>query len=193
MSPFIVTTTRPHSRDEVLALRERGEHGPIANPRVLSQLAVATLEERIVFDANEWRNAGYDQPGGNERFWHHALILETHAERAGSGAHREKLATLLFLHDGRESRGHLLNAMNSIEAEARVISESGGAVVPLPNGTTIQVEPVRRFDLWRELPTIVKARYGSWAKMRDAELVTAWNAARCQQAHLTNPRRRATM
>jgi hypothetical protein len=43
--PFIVTTKRPYKRAEVQVLRARGEHGPIANMRIVSRRAVATLEE----------------------------------------------------------------------------------------------------------------------------------------------------
>lgn len=139
--PFIVTTKR------------LGKYGPqhyAHEADVFSRVAVATLEERQVFDSDEWRKAGYDQPEGNGRFWHNALILETHLERAGVGIRREELATVLFLHNGRQSTGRIVSIMRP--AGSWLIPESGGTVGPLPDGTVIEVETTT----W---PVLVGAAY----------------------------------
>jgi hypothetical protein len=56
------------------------------------------------------------------------------------------------------------------------LPESGGTVGPLPDGTRIEVEQRKRSALYRELPTIVQARFGSWANMTDEQVCSAWNA-----------------
>jgi hypothetical protein len=45
--PYVMTTKRPYSREEVQALRGRGEHGPIANMITVSRRAVATLDAEL--------------------------------------------------------------------------------------------------------------------------------------------------
>jgi hypothetical protein len=120
--------------------------------KIADRRAVATLEERHVFDAREWKSAGHDQPDGNLQFWHPALILARHTHE-GHYRDREEQesADVLWLHDGTVSHGHLTYMMGepgeptyrlaSFPARwpERVIPESGGTVT-LPDGTVIEVE-----------------------------------------------------
>jgi hypothetical protein len=134
--PYIVTTKRP----EPCACGNAGvfDHTSDECGSSISRRAVATLEERQVFDAKQWREAGGDQPDGNEQFWHNALILAKHMERPEApGPRREELATVLFLHDGRVSHGHFTSMMRPAVSP---LPESGGTVT-LPDGTVIEVEP----------------------------------------------------
>lgn len=114
--------------------------GMARGDRVVSRVAVSTLEERRVFDAAEWVAAGGDQPDGNERFYHSALILE---RQSGSGlladGSREQLLMVLFLHDGRRSAGHFEHMTEPVETP--VFGESGGSV-SLPDGREIEVRQV---------------------------------------------------
>lgn len=57
----------------------------------------------LVFDAAEW--AGRDV-GDNSQFWHEASILKRYCSVRG-----DEYATVRFHHDGRISRGHLVDAM----------------------------------------------------------------------------------
>jgi hypothetical protein len=68
---------------------------------------------RLVFDAKAWREAGYDQPDGNEQFWKPATIIST-----SRSDHDEEVATVRFDHDGRLSRGHFTGSMRSVAREA---------------------------------------------------------------------------
>lgn len=64
-----------------------------------------------MFDYREWETAGYDQPEGNDRFWHPAEILSVR----GHGS--DRVASIRFEHDGRVSGGHFINAMEVIKEE----------------------------------------------------------------------------
>lgn len=66
------------------------------------------MAHALVFDADEWKRAGYDQPDGNEQFWHRAKTVRTY-ERNG-----DKLADVRFDHDGRISHGHFMRSMREV-------------------------------------------------------------------------------
>jgi hypothetical protein len=69
-------------------------------------------EIREVFDGREWERAGFDQPDGNEQFWHPATILSTSLTEYG-----EEIATVRFHHDGRVSRGHFVRCFRGPREE----------------------------------------------------------------------------
>jgi hypothetical protein len=60
----------------------------------------------VAFNAREWKEAGYDQPEGNGRFFQTAEILDLHITTKSSwGPGGEEIATLKWP-DGRVSAGH---------------------------------------------------------------------------------------
>lgn len=120
----------------IVTTKRLGKYGPehyADEATSVSRRAVATLEERLVFDSWEWELCGYDDSDGNGRFWHPALLLARYTREDG-----EELADVLFLHNGRISKRHVVRAMQ----ESATIPESGGTVGPLPDGTMIEVEPM---------------------------------------------------
>ena len=155
--PYIVTTKR--SVDAV----DAGHPEAPRNGWPVSRRAVATLEERIVFNSREWERAGYDQPDGNLQFFHHALILSRRPSRQ-RWMPKDEVAEVLWLHDGTISSGHFVGMMDMPSEPTRadrerfpdfperwpgrLIPESGGTVGPLPDGTVIDVELVEYADLW---------------------------------------------
>lgn len=130
--------------------------------RVTGQMprAVATLEERICFNTDEWRKAGHDQPDGNLQFFHHVLIL---SRQYNGNSRRSDTAEVLWLHDGSISSGHIVDMLDRpgtpTKADRakypnwperwpdRLIPESGGTIGPLPDGTLIEVEQINWFDV----------------------------------------------
>jgi hypothetical protein len=166
--PYIVTTKRP----EPCACGNAGvfDHTSDECGSSISRRAVATLEERQVFDAKQWREAGGDQPDGNEQFWHNALILAKHMERPEApGPRREELATVLFLHDGRVSHGHFTSMMRPAVSP---LPESGGTVT-LPDGTVIEVEATTYHALWQATPW--GQRGGPYCETEGHENIAAFN------------------
>jgi hypothetical protein len=183
MPPYIVSTRQPCPEEHREPLMQGDGHGwdgtsyhtppcETCDDRcevIVSRRAVATLEERQVFDAKQWREAGGDQPDGNEQFWHNALILAKHMERPEApGPRREELATVLFLHDGRVSHGHFTSMMRPAVSP---LPESGGTVT-LPDGTVIEVEARKWYRLAQDV---------GWHPDRDEhrgedELIAVWNA-----------------
>lgn len=77
---------------------------------------------------------------------------------------------------------HLQGSPLAVYRAAVDLPESGGTVGPLPDGTRIEVEQRKRSALYRELPTIVQARFGSWANMTDEQACSAWNANYAREA-----------
>jgi hypothetical protein len=126
--PFIVTTTRPARPGDFHAAMSEAAG---IDTDSISRQAVATLEERRVFDATEW--AGKDV-GDNSQFVHPALVLRRYTPQ-----HEMEVATVLFLHDGRVSSGHFTHAM--LTPDVPLIPESGGTIT-LPDGTVIEVEAI---------------------------------------------------
>lgn len=62
------------------------------------------------------------------------------------------------------------------------LRESGGSVGPLPDGTVIEIAQCKRSELYRELPIIVRARFGSWANTTDEQVCSAWNTNYARKA-----------
>jgi hypothetical protein len=169
--PYLIKTTR------------HGGWDPEANATATFQsVAVATLDERYLFDGNEWRRAGFDQPDGNYQFWHPALILERTKSRDG-----ENTATVLFLHDGRISHGHFITDLEGVpggRTSARdelveaghwprnwpdpIFPEADGTI-DLPDGTRITVEHI-------DWPVLAERAYanGGWS-MKPGEILNAYN------------------
>jgi hypothetical protein len=161
--PYVVTTKRPTP-----AAPAFGQYG---GGEFVSRCAVATLEEREVFDSKEWVAAGGDQPDGNNRFWHNALVL-TRTDGSGltSDGSREKLLTVLLLHDGRRSAGHF---EHMTRPASPLIPESGGTVGPLPDGTVIEVKLTAVGDL--AAAALVANDY-HFGELTGAEVIAAFNA-----------------
>lgn len=186
--PFIVTTT---NRDA--AVKEvDGEvghavefcHSPERHrdaydaAEVVSVRAVATLDERICFNPREWEAAGGDQPDSNIQFYHHVLILS----RKDYGD--EETAEVLWLHDGSVSRGHFTSVMSVPggptgfregliqEWNGPLLSESGGSVGPLPDGTTIEVRKATRSGF-----ALYLADHPDAVNASEEEALAAFNAA----------------
>lgn len=64
----------------------------------------------LVFDDVEWERAGYDQPEGNEQFWHPATLLNYYQGKFPG----EWLADVKFHHDNHTSRGHFIHLMREL-------------------------------------------------------------------------------
>lgn len=173
--PYIITRKRPEPG------YIGGEHMAMIMS-VVYRRAVATLEERIAFDAVEWRAAGYDQPDGNFRFWHHALICCTYTAKSG-----REVADLLWLHNGVVTHGHFVDRLDKPGGPTRadrekfpnwperwdgpLIPERGGKI-NLADDTVVEVERVEKRDL-REAAGIEPHPGG----YRLAFLLDAYNAA----------------
>jgi hypothetical protein len=210
--PYIVTTKRPcpacgQELEEAPSGGWRGHGdseepgheggGPIEDPWCIredepdggappiSRRAVATLEERHVFNADEWKAAGYDQPDGNLQFWHPALLLCRYTEQTALGTRYQELADVLWLHDGSTSRGHIVSAMG-VPGELthrlgsypdnwpeRVIPESGGTIT-LPDGTVIEVEALEVWQLADRTPGCASGPDDD--RPSEAEVIAAFNA-----------------
>jgi hypothetical protein len=162
--PYVVITKRelppgglPH-----------GEHPHDYGYPSVSRWAVATLDERCVFDAAEW---GGKDVGDNSQFVHPALILRRYTP---FHSHGMELATVLFLHNGRVSSGHFTHAM--LTPDVPIIPEAGGTAGPLPDGTIIQVQRVSVERLCNMMPPeVVAANALAWSKSSDA-IIEAFNA-----------------
>lgn len=183
--PFIATMKRPgdvtDALDKVDLIAERNGVSRslarrIAVERasavqiVTSVVAVATLEERVVFDSKEWVAAGGDQPDGNGRFYHHALVLsrDEGSELLADGS-REQLLTVLFLHDGRRSAGHFEHMTEP--ATDRLVPETGGTIA-ITDGT-IKIDSIS----WDALTSLLWGAIGLQAfNKTNADVLAAFNA-----------------
>lgn len=66
----------------------------------------------LVFDAKAWQAHGGDDADGNRQFWRPAHIVERTTASDGTAT-----ATVQFEHDGRLSRGHIIDAMRAVRAD----------------------------------------------------------------------------
>jgi hypothetical protein len=153
VSPFIVTTSQPGCSACGQELELRDEPDTTI---VLSRMAVATLEEaqRAVHDA--------DEIGTVEDLLYDLAQAVMYDDPQ--------------LHWDRD-RGLIYQ-----RAWNRLISESGGTVGPLPDGTTIKVEPLPWFRLAivaiaaDMLPAWQQGADTPWVEKTKAEIIAAFNA-----------------
>jgi len=67
---------------------------------------------RLVFDADTWKKTG--DVGDNSQFWKKATVVSTYA----NPDHKvDTLCDVVFLHDGRISKGHFFTATKPILKE----------------------------------------------------------------------------
>lgn len=168
--PYIVS----HLRTMPEGGLPHGEHPhDYGYPVLLSRVAVRSLEERSVFNAGEWRDAGGDQADGNGRFWHPALILRQYAYARNHSLEGEIVADVFWLHTGQKTHGHFVDMMRAVQN--RAIPEDGGSV-SLPDGTRVEVRATTWLALVHDLTLLSEPIPWSVAGMAHAVILTAWNA-----------------